>query len=387
MKTMLKVPLEKVVLFEKRIANWNKKIVEMGLTELKLSKGKELVQTKKESNLFSIQVKVVEYWVEGNILEWGDWEMVGSVHHPEKGASIVSNVPGYRIPQEFYFHSNTCDHCGTQRARNFTFIVRNIQNGQYKRVGGSCLNEFMAFQHSSFFMKFLQMVENPSKWVKEEFGEPEFVRVYSVEYLVALAYAAIARAGKFIPAKLPNSTYHTVMEQAHSPTPDEIEDIHFEKARMAVEYMEQMEAAYNKASNEEKESYTSFDLNMMTIFRMKFIECKPGNDIEIKIAVAFPSYYEKKMSAKPSADFVGKKGDTLEISVTIQNAFPVQTMGMYNGMKYIAINNEGEQFVWIYSGKAYDLNIGDKVFIKGKVKDHQMYGRQKQTLLSYVKVV
>jgi hypothetical protein len=72
----------------------------------------------------------------------GGWQIIASVEHFDTG-NIVSVAPYARehAPTDLLHAPATCDHCGHNRARKFTIVIRD-ESGVSHRVGKSCLRDF-----------------------------------------------------------------------------------------------------------------------------------------------------------------------------------------------------------------------------------------------------
>lgn len=72
----------------------------------------------------------------------GGWQIVASVEHHETG-NIVSVAPAFQsdAPRGLFRAPATCDHCGHNRRRAKTIVIRDA-SGNQSRVGLSCLRDF-----------------------------------------------------------------------------------------------------------------------------------------------------------------------------------------------------------------------------------------------------
>ena len=70
-----------------------------------------------------------------------DWQFIASVEHTEKG-NIINRTCNIEVPERYYTGQPVCEHCKSRRYRKNTYIVRNINSGEFKQVGKSCLQDF-----------------------------------------------------------------------------------------------------------------------------------------------------------------------------------------------------------------------------------------------------
>ena len=78
--------------------------------------------------------------VEGTAIVNG-WEFIGSIEHTGSG-NIIKTVRKVDVPERYFNAHPVCEHCGTARNRANTYLVRNIESGEFKQVGKSCLCDF-----------------------------------------------------------------------------------------------------------------------------------------------------------------------------------------------------------------------------------------------------
>lgn len=86
---------------------------------------------------------------EGTALVNG-WEYIGSVEHTSKGNIFCKAMTDVEIPERYRCSDPYCEHCGTNRRRKNTFIVRKKETGEFKQVGDSCLMDFTHGMSASF---------------------------------------------------------------------------------------------------------------------------------------------------------------------------------------------------------------------------------------------
>ena len=78
----------------------------------------------------------------------GGWELKGIIGHTE--GLVIPVDPDNDLPEGLDATSTTCDHCGTNRRRNKSFLIQN-NDGEWKRVGGACVKQFLGVNPESFF--------------------------------------------------------------------------------------------------------------------------------------------------------------------------------------------------------------------------------------------
>src|SRR5262249_37814910 len=88
------------------------------------------------------------YTITGERPRLADWEFWATIQHEHNDDgtwdNLVNVVPGIdeRMPVSYRASGPVCDHCRTTRRRNDTYVLRNVQSGEFKQVGSDCLVDF-----------------------------------------------------------------------------------------------------------------------------------------------------------------------------------------------------------------------------------------------------
>lgn len=149
----------------------------------------------------------------------GGWQVVASVEHHATG-NVVSVSPHFRdtAPSDLLHAPATCDHCGHNRARKVTVVVRDEAGTQY-RVGKSCLRDFTGHDLPAVWETF---ADDLNEW---EGGFASRL-VPSACEVVALGFAAIRRFGW---ASANNEHGYTPtaerVRRALSPSPTDVSEV------------------------------------------------------------------------------------------------------------------------------------------------------------------
>lgn len=71
------------------------------------------------------------------------WSFVAALDH-ELGEdnTVVRTAPGQTMPESFRSTGAVCEHCGANRRRNSTYVLRH-ESGAHKQVGSTCLESFL----------------------------------------------------------------------------------------------------------------------------------------------------------------------------------------------------------------------------------------------------
>ena len=135
------IPLNKLEKLEKIIARYNKKGA-----NITFNVGDEVIE---DGTLYindeSVAIKVTcrEVYVDGVYIVNG-WEFVGTIEFTEIGNIIRladSSFEG-KIPVKYLHTPKICEHCGKIRNRKDTYLIYNVDSGEFKQVGSTCLLDY-----------------------------------------------------------------------------------------------------------------------------------------------------------------------------------------------------------------------------------------------------
>lgn len=124
---------------EKRLKAISKKCKTYG-TEFHFRKVGEEIKpfTDEDGKQINLKFFVVEA---SGVAQIAGWEFAGTIEHTANG-NIITGYTEETLPERFFTAPCQCEHCKSKRRRNNTYIVKNIETGEYKQVGKSCLRDY-----------------------------------------------------------------------------------------------------------------------------------------------------------------------------------------------------------------------------------------------------
>lgn len=114
-------------------------------------------------------VDVIDLDIVVDIKPDNEWIILGVIDHKEKLLRAAPNqtIPFDKIPKDL---SNcSCDHCKTERVRNKTVFIQNLESKEIIRVGGSCIKYYLGAN----FEKILEFLSDINDLLKAS-NESEF---------------------------------------------------------------------------------------------------------------------------------------------------------------------------------------------------------------------
>lgn len=331
------------------------------------------------------------------------WEFIASVEHTENGNIFRKALTDVEIPQRYRCSDPFCEHCNSHRMRKGTFIVRNIDSGEFKQVGHNCLMDYtngMSASFASFNASLKSVFEEAENrpvsgvsWFAKKFDTRE-VLCYSAETIRLFGYSK-AENGY-------NSTKDRMRRffdcQHGGLSPKSLDD----------EVREQMKSVNFNPDSEEankmvddaiawlKDQIESNDYihNLKVACSLDYTEY---NKFGLIVSL-FPTYsremgiYEmrsKEAEQEKNSSHVGDVGDKIDVdvdSIKCVTSWESSYDGYHASVTYIwkIISREGNVFTWKTS-KWIDEQNPPKT-IKGTVKAHTVYREVRQTELTRCKI-
>lgn len=124
------------------------------------------------------------------------WEFVSSVEHTEAGNIFSKAMTTVEIPAKYRTTKCICEHCNSNRIRKNTCIIRNIETGEFKQVGNSCLMDFthgMSASVATWFASIKDVFEEAQE--APVYGSTWFEKNYSTREILQFTAETIRHFG------------------------------------------------------------------------------------------------------------------------------------------------------------------------------------------------
>lgn len=171
----------------KRIGEHFEEVTEREQTGVDSFTGQPIYKT------WKAQVKFIDIDVEGKA-EVNGWRFAATLEYTPHG-NIIAGVEGIEIPERYYNCEPWCEHCKTRRDRKNSYIVQNMETGEFKQVGKGCLKDFthgLSAEAAALCESWFKEAEDASMW--GGFGGWP-TRYYDVDAFMAVAAEAIRVCG------------------------------------------------------------------------------------------------------------------------------------------------------------------------------------------------
>jgi hypothetical protein len=330
----------------------------------------------------------------------GEWQFIATIEHLEMSEdNLVRSVPGQVAEGELNQYRKAapiCEHCGKERRRNNTYILRNEQ-GEYKQVGHRCLHDFLGYASPDALAKlaemFFEACETASSACEDDFeraGRPS--RLENLENYLAWCSACIRKYGwlsrsqcEYEGGKEPTSITAVIALEDHRAhqregrpwadvvTPDETDK---ERTTKALEWVRGLQDLNN-----------DYMYNLHTICRQSFIS-RRHMGIAASVFAAYNKAMEREQERKQNAalsKYVGTPGERIVRTLTVVSEHSFENSMGGTTHLYTLFDQEGNQFKWFASNKV--LKPENTYRLKFTVKKHEedRYKGFKQTIITRAK--
>src|SRR5690606_13586692 len=99
--------------------------------------------------------------------------------------NVIRSVEGEEIPDEYRDRANVCDHCGTRRVRNETWLFRHEVTGELKQVARNCCKDFVGA--TEIDLALIAMWRDAVGSLSDEYGGGGRQYIEITEFLAATA--------------------------------------------------------------------------------------------------------------------------------------------------------------------------------------------------------
>ena len=368
------------------------------------------VQKENEHSLFPIPKEIIDaiplvrqHTVEilGDGPKIDGWKFVGTLdHYTIPGKVLVQAVPGETVPERYFDHEATCDHCNYIRRRIETFVLEGTDDnaGEWMLVGRNCLRDF--FGHDPMYVvRFLNRIWNfidsldDEKWSS---GGGRYEHYYDSLEVLSTTNAMIRTFGWLAKSAAGYDRTPTMSHVIRFLNPPAyakereawenwISTIIFDKE----EDLAEAEAAivWLKAKEADKDNNYIHNLKLLedeTHIPSKMI----GYWCSLIAAYQREQErleYAKIEKARRLNEYVGEIGERLEIQVECTGVQSITSdWGVVNIHRML--DESGRTLVW-FANAGRKMDKGETYHIRTRVKKQDEYKEWKQTIVSRLNVV
>ena len=328
------------------------------------------VHTMETVDVFAVPVEISDAMIRAN-----GWTAVAKLEHFDNGNVVTMFDFGEEAPVEWRTLPPHCDHCGINRYRKETFMVRH-ESGEVRQVGSSCLLEYTGIDP-----RFAVLWAKVSEWsideeVTEDFRSCGYASecAYSPTTVIAFAADAIRKHG-YVRSDEGGSTASKVKELLnHCPSPSE-EGV--AKAEKVVAWLKSLDLSVGGVVAD------VIPLAKQDVCAWKHIGRLAYMPLAYDRAMEKAKREAEQEARNAASDFVGTVGGKVEfvaVKAKMITSFPT----VYGTTRVYKMEDaSGNVFVWFSSGS---VEVEDGVTVRGTVKEHKEYRGAKETVLTRCKI-
>jgi hypothetical protein len=406
MKDTQTVSKDRIPYLREKLAKFNKKCYKLNCPEMTLTVHDETENVRHElSNGMVIDAKdlskyskyerivrttvYIDVTLEYEIPVIDGWELICTfdIEHDPEGNAIVftSKVPDKELPSQYLNKDEIhCDHCGHNRYRTHSMLMRKIESGRYKEVGSTCVKDFFGHDPKNL----LWMARISLKGMIDDVDEKYFGEGGGGHYCYdldnVLSYTALAirlhgwtsrGAAYDDPSKTATTEdmfYYMYpprgLRESEKKSPNEAD---IELARKTREHFENLDPGDNDYLN-----------NCVKVVKVGYVPVKQVG-VTCSMIASYKNHIRKNLEKKHTkeSNYVGEVGDRLEVKV--ECVFMTEIDSYYGPSElYIFVDSDGNKYKTFYSGSKWGCDQGDIVTLKGTVKKHETYNGSKDTVLT-----
>lgn len=304
---------------------------------------------------------------------------------------MVAAVPEKEVPSEYQNKTEIhCDHCGHNRRRNHSILIRHTETGEYKEVGSTCVKDFFGGNDPMGFMFYAELDFSGwcNKAADEFYGGGRWVHAYGLNEVLNITSAVIARFGwtsKTIAYQNDMESTADLVWENLEPSRDTfrnrreilvtVEEKDREIAKEAIKYFD------------ENENVNDYVLNCKKLIELDYVPNRYMGYACSMVSSYLKTVEEKKNAEKQlPSNWVGEIGERLK-DIHVECIFSRVVSSYYGeSVLYTFRDANGNIYKTFYSGNSWSVDDGESVLITGTVKKHDEWKGQKQTMLNRVAV-
>jgi hypothetical protein len=363
------------------IKKMNRKAIKLECEQIELTvTNEEVYRPINPEDIHGPKARFVKVILLGESPKLSDWQFVSCCDHDPVLGQTMRSAPGKETPVQYQSNDSYCEHCNSKRARNTTYIVENVKTGEFKRVGSTCVKDFLGHKAAEMFLfyaSYISMVTELDEEYGYEGGSDRSTLYYNLEQVLAITVKCVGKWGYTSKKKVMETgegcpTSDDVIDQLHPPKGFEgevykITEEDLEATRPMIEWVKTLPDT------------SDYNLNLIRIATAGATKMQlMGYTVSI-----VPQYrkamdlIEARAKAKPS-EWIGEEGEklTLQLRWTQSHGSDGGRFGYSYFHKFVDVN--GNLFSWSTKTEI-DTTQSCWFTVKGTVKGHSNYNGYKTT--------
>jgi hypothetical protein len=365
-----------------KIAKLNARAVKRGWTGHLEITGENITVTEHGPSGLPISKVYVDATVTGDAPKYDGWTFLARLEWAD-GGMVAFTAPGIDSIDRDGLSEGTCDHCGINRYRKYTFLVRH-DDGRTMQVGSTCLKDFLGWDTSPVWIS-----EPTDSDLFGDAGYGHYSPSYTVESVLSAAWAAIQQFG-YVPSQgYGQPTKYTVADIL-DPYDAKSRELATAIAPHVADAASMAHKIHEWILSDDFNGASDYVYNLKNIARSEYVESKFFGFL-VSAPQAWAKAQERSLirqreSAEMLNEWNGEIGDKLELSVTLKSIRYID--GPYGVTDlYTFAGTDHRVYKWFSSRMIFNDVSDDVVKIRGTVKKHESYQGNRATVLTRCKVL
>jgi len=382
---LFNIPSANMEKLAKKIKTLNKKALKAGTGEIKLTTISKTVD-KNDDGTVNVTFQVA---LEGETPRINGWTFIARLDHntdPSGESNLIYVMPSEDLPEHFRNAAANCEHCGWQRRRRDTYILQNEDSGEYKQVGRTCIQDFIGIdpariaEQAERYTKAFSFIEEAREHGWGGMNDHRDIHLPAYLAWVSLSireYGWISGREAYENFDKVSTASQAVGNMFATYKPLLPTDEDKELAEAAIAHVLALDTADN-----------DFIFNINAIAKQNYLDWK-ATGLAAAIMFVYNRHLEDEAKRKAAADLsksehIGALKERLEMEVRVIGKRWVDSH--FGASALIRMLDANDNLLITFSGGAFgeDVNIDDKVTIRGTVKKHDEFKGVRQTVLNRV---
>lgn len=382
--------------FEKKIAFLNRKAEKLGCKKIEFTseafmkeRTEQVYNSKKHKFEFVGTGEFDRYYrvqVSGEAPSFQGWNFLAKLE-PTAHGNLIKGISSVDLPKEYRKADLSCDHCKTSRNRKFTFVVE--KEGEYRKVGKTCLKDFLGHKDPNAIARWCEIVlELDFSDFSTPIGGEVQETYYSLQTVCAYAASAIDKHG-FHSSQSETPTkgiVYTCLAPAYSDTAKAYKKEMIEKYRPSEQDEITAKNTLDWIAGFETQELSDYQHNLLMIYKH---EAACNRDFGILVSAVY--VYLKEQDKLKAYEKVEKSNEHIGV-IGERDNYKLKLVGSkeiyesYDDSEYYIHRFEDEKgncFVW-FTGKDIKVDKEDVHEYRATVKRHDEFNGRKQTVLTRV---
>lgn len=330
------------------------------------------LETRTEQSELGISTEYIYLVVTGTPASYDGWEFIGVADFLE-GEIITRTIAG---AQDFNVVENYCAHCHTNRDRNSLLIVKNIETGEVKQLGTTCVKDFLGWDFSP--------VALPTEEDFESLGGGSGKPVVEINTFLAWVVAT-ANAYGFATASAGGRSTGSLVWNGLGGDKASLEAIVEPTDADTAQAVELLAWGKGKFNADDYDAVTEFVWNLSKALKLSSVYAQTKGIIASLYKVFQNEQARIIEDAKVyKAEQFGATGERVQLEVEVTGATSIE--GAYGLTTLYQFVSGDYKLKWFCSGYGV-LEVGKSYKLKGTIKGSDTFKGQFATILTRCKVV